>query len=163
MKTKLFFILVTILLMGCKPVNHPNNSTEMLGDTIPKTILSHSDIDQLDEIFNKFNPKLDTLKEGVVYVISSQDELNNLCPDDIKDPNIDFSNNYIVYTYVVRPSISDQLLGVDMMYNQNNGLDFIVTFQECTNCYTAIWDVYPYGVYSEVHTQDTITLQLVIL
>lgn len=133
-------------------------------NSIPLVVLDSLNKSLLDEVFCDYNLKLRDLKEDSVYIISSQEELQSIYPDYIETlPTIDFSKNCIVFTYVVRPSISDILLGVDMRYNQNNGLDFIVTFQECTSCYTAIWKAYPYGVYPKFNNLESITLQLVIL
>ena len=133
-------------------------------NSIPLVVLDSLNKSLLDEVFCDYNLKLRDLKEDSVYIISSQEELQSIYPDYIETlPTIDFSKNCIVFTYVVRPSISDILLGVDMRYNQNNGLEFIVTFQECTSCYTAIWKAYPYGVYRMPYNGEAISLQKIIL
>ena len=164
MKAHVFLCLIGLAIVACNPINNPEDKPSSSGDTIQLVHLDSLNKSLLDEVFCDYNLKLRDLKEDSVYIISSQEELQSIYPDYIETfPTIDFSKNCIVFTYVVRPSISDILLGVDMRYNQNNGLDFIVTFQECTSCYTAIWKAYPYGVYPKFNKLESITLQLVIL
>jgi hypothetical protein len=116
----------------------------------------------LDEVFCDYNLKLRDLKEDSVYIISSQEELQSIYPDYIETlPTIDFSKNCIVFTYVVRPSISDKIVSIDLVKEDN--LKFIVTINKAEAGWTAVGQFYPYGVYKMSYSGEPISLQKIIL
>ena len=138
------------------------NSTYI--DTIPNLWLDTSDIYILDLIFDSSNPKLRNLVEDTVYTISSGDELLKLCPEGLQCPNVDFSKSGIVYSVIKIPSISDEFVSSELTYNkESDALNFVVTIQECLDCWDAIGYIYPYGIYEASYIQKPIKLKIINL
>lgn len=77
-------------------------------------------------------------------------------------PEVDFSTSCVVFTYIERPSISDQILGVELL-EEDSRLKFVVTIDECESCWAAVGQFYPYGVYKFSYNEESITLQTKIL
>lgn len=149
--------LLAIIICSCE--SHPAHSI-----TVSKLQLDTLDLCLLDLIFDSSNPKLRNIGEDTVYTISSKEELLKLCPEGLQCPNVDFSKGGIVYSVIKRPSISDELITSELIYDQEfDSLNFEVTIQECSDCWEAIGYVYPYGVYEISYIQKPIKLKIITL
>ena len=160
MKSKVLLLIIALLaIIICSCESHPAHSI-----TISKLQLDTPDVYLLDFIFDSSNPKLRNIGEDTVYTISSKEELLNLCPEELQCPNIDFSKSGIVYSVIKRPSISDEVVTSELIYDKEfDALNFVVTIQECSDCWDAIGYVYPYGVYEKSYIQKPIKLKIITL
>lgn len=160
MKSKVLLLIIALLaIIICSCESHPEHSI-----TISKLQLDTPDVYLLDFIFDSSNPKLRNIGEDTVYTISSKEELVKLCPEGLQCPNVDFSKGGIVYSVIKRPSISDELITSELIYDQEfDSLNFEVTIQECSDCWEAIGYVYPYGVYEISYIQKPIKLKVITL
>ena len=160
MKLKILLLVaafLAIIIYSCE--SHPAHSI-----TLSKLQLDTPDIYLLDLIFDSSNPKLRNIGEDTVYTISSKEELLKLCPEGLQCPNVDFSKGGIVYSVIKRPSISDELITSELIYDQEfDSLNFEVTIQECSDCWEAIGYIYPYGVYEISYIQKPIKLKIITL
>ena len=104
----------------------------------------------LKRIFNENNPLLRNLESQKVYIIKNEEELNQIRPENVEKPSIDFEGKCIVFASVKTASISDRLLGSSLCrVKGRNEYEFKVVIQKSQNGYTAIGIVFPYGIYEE--------------
>lgn len=131
-------------------------------NSIPLVVLDSLNKSLLDEVFCDYNLELKNIIKDSVYVISSQEELQSIYPDYIEIfPDIDFSKNCIVFTYIESPSISDKIVSINLV--KEDSLKFIVTINEAEEGWTAVGQFYPYGVYRMPYNGEAISLQKIIL
>ncbi len=162
MKAHVFLCLIGLAIVACTPINNPEDKPSSSGDTIQLVHLDSLNRSLLDDIFCDWNRELRDLKEDSVYVISSQEKLQSICPDYVETfPDIDFSKNCIVFTYIESPSISDKIVSIDLVKEDN--LKFIVTINKAEAGWTAVGQFYPYGVYKMSYSGEPISLQKIIL
>lgn len=152
---KITFLLALPLymLLSTSCNTHNPESTVM----IPHANLDEHVVLLLDEIFSKSNPKLysdhvqncSLSTDKPIFIIKSESELESICPDNIEIPIFDFSNNCIIYSHIQTPSVSDEILYTELAFQENSNLHyFIVSIQKCTDCWDAIGECFPYGIFS---------------
>ena len=162
MKAHLFVLLIGLAIVACTPINNPEGNSSSLGDTIQLVHLDSLNKSLLDEVFCDYNLKLRDLKEDSVYIISSQEELQSICPDYVETlPTIDFSTSCIVFTYIWCPSNAYTIASIDLV--KEEGWKFIVTINEADTGYHVVTLLYPYGVYRMSYNGEPISLQKIIL
>ena len=162
MKAHVFVFLIGLAIVACTPLTNPDANPNSSEGSIQLVSLDSLNRSLLDDIFCDDNLKLSVLNEDSVYVISSTEELLNVCPDYVETlPTIDFSTSCIVFTYIERPSISDKIVSIDLVKEDN--LKFIVTINKAEAGWTAVGQFYPYGVYKMSYSGEPISLQKIIL
>lgn len=163
MKTKVLkFMLIGVAIVACTPFSNPENNPYSSEDTIQLVHLDSLNISLLDDMFCDWNRELSNLEKDSVYVISSQEELQSICPDYVETlPTIDFSTSYIVFTYIWCPSNAYTIASIDLV--KEEGWKFIVTINEADTGYHVVTLLYPYGVYRMSYNGEPISLQKIIL
>lgn len=109
-------------------------------EQIPVVALSEQEKKQMDAIFSCSNERLN---ENNVVVIRTMEELKAICPDNITPPEIEFSEQCIVFASL--PNITNEVIKNGLFRNNSNDLfEFVVIADKSIGEET----IYTYGVYA---------------
>ncbi len=120
-------------------------------EEVPEAELSAENKKRLDAIFTPDNPYFhsDRVNECTTCVVRSEEELQAMCPDNVSLPEIDFSKECIVFSYIQVPSINSGLIGTTLYHSPLNDLyEYYIKIQRCYNCYEAMDHRVAYSVHT---------------
>ena len=147
MKNKLLFsalmCLMMISLVACN-TNDPQQKQK-----VPFAQVDSGDEAALSLIMRESNELLKEVSPFDVRIIRTHEELQSICPSSVSVPNIDFDAQSLIFAHVMTPSISDEWLDVSLSHTEKEGsYNFIVRVKKCKECYDAIGNIYPYGLFA---------------
>lgn len=110
--------------------------------------LNNEDTDRFNHIFDRSNELLKNYAPFQLVVVSTKEQLRSICPPSIALPEIDFTQQCLIFAPIELSSISDQLISSSLYRDPiNKCFEYIVDIQKCTNCYTAMDCKYAFGIY----------------
>lgn len=121
------------------------------GEEVPKAELSTQNKTRLNAIFTPDNPYFhsDKVNEYNTCIVRSIEELQAMCPENVSLPEIDFSKECIVFSYIQVASVNYGLIGTTLYHNPLNDLyEYRIKIQRCSNCYDAIDHRVAYSVHT---------------
>lgn len=137
MKKFLLLTLVALALSACD-----KNKVEL----VEPIQLNTESTNQLSAVFSENNALLNDYPYSKVFVIHSQAELQDICPEGITAPAIDFSSNCVIFAPVQLSSVNDEIIKSYLLRDKNQ-LEFVIEIQRCSECYLAVTGAYAYGVF----------------
>ena len=150
---KYMCLLVAMFAMAaCDFLNVPDHGPQIKGDEVEMIPLTSQQYEVLSRIFTLSNPKIkakvdsyDKLSEEVLMV-STQRELQSLCPEGVTAPTIDFQQHCFVYAFVATPTLKSEIREVKL-YLQKNGTATFFAHILATSVDPLIGLAIPYGVF----------------
>lgn len=121
------------------------------GKEVPKAELSTQNKTRLDAIFTPDNPYFhsDKVNEYNTCIVRSIEELQAMCPENVSLPEIDFSKECIVFSYIQVSSVNSGVIGTTLYHNPLNDLyEYRIKIQRCSNCSDAIDHRVAYSVHA---------------
>ncbi len=125
--------------------------TLVAGEEVPKAGLSAQDKMRLEAIFTPENPYFhsDKVNEYNTCIVRSIEELQAMCPENVSLPEIDFSKECIVFSYIQVASVNYGLIGTTLYHNPLNDLyEYRIKIQRCSICSDAIDHRVAYSVHA---------------
>lgn len=154
MKKCIYFLLITLVstFVACDFFNVPEKGPQINGDLVDMIPLSNQQCEVLNSIFTLSNPKMkakvdsyEKLSEEVL-IISTQRELQALCPEGVTAPIVDFQHHCFIYALVATPTSKSEVRTVEL-YLQKNGTATFYAQLFATSVDPLIGLAFPYGVF----------------
>lgn len=124
-------------------------------DYLEKTALNDSTKKIIDSVFSDYNPYFNTAKDTTLLIINDKTELSEITHHEIM---IDFEKYTLIGVKILSPSISDSLAMSVISCSQQSDIICEVTHIQCKNCWTAVGNLYTWGIYPKI--KQSIDLQL---
>lgn len=148
---KKYFLLAFVALMcvACE-----KKTEQGIQEIVPLVQLDQKTISSLDAIFDHQNDLINKISSSDVVIVRSSAEMGKICPSGVPAPSIDFEKQCLIFTRIESPSISDEWSGIQLCRNmENNTFELTIQMKACTECFDAIGNFYPYGLF-EISPQE---------
>lgn len=143
----------------------PNNQTATTANEncnwteIFPVVLSDNLKQSLDNIFSDNNNLVTTIHgDTLLFVICNQADFISLCPNYSIVPQveqIDFETHCIIWGRVLTPHIPYTVLSKELFFcDSENNYKYEVAIEECVNCWTALGNLYFWGVYPKLENEN---------
>lgn len=148
----MFLFVAVFAMAACDFLNVPDNGPQIKGDVVDMIPLTSQQYEVLNRIFTLSNPKIkakvdsyEKLSEEVLMV-STQRELQSLCPEGVTAPAIDFQQHCFIYAFVATPTSQSEIRDVKL-YLQKDGTATFYAHMLATSVDPLIGLAIPYGVF----------------
>ncbi|WP_445956400.1 hypothetical protein [Yeosuana sp.] len=155
MKTLILTLYISTLLLNC------SNSDDSCEWKLIEPVFISNDIngDLINDIFSENNDKLNDIDRNLL-IINNEQELSEIY-DGENNLGINFEKYFLIGGKFQTSSISNEILNEALFKRDyNSTYKYEITVKQCSECFTAIGNLYYWKIYTSMLNNENIELTI---